>query len=227
MADNSALNDRILTFEPDVQRELVQYVRQWFAPEDDVLQTVRRRTQELDLPEIQIRPEEGQMLQFLAATIGARRILEIGTLAGYSGIWLARALPEGGKLTTLELDPKHAQVAREHFVMARVADRVNLLEGDALDSLARLTNEEPFDMVFIDADKSGYPAYLAWSVEHVRPGGLITAHNAFRQGALIDEHPDEKAAPTRVMLETMARDARLVSTIVPVGDGIAAAVVKG
>jgi len=150
-----SLDDRILTFEPDVQRSLVQYIRQWFAPEDDALQTVRRRTLELGLPEIQIRPEEGQMLQFLAALIGARRILEIGALAGYSGIWLARGLPEGGRLTTLELDPQHAQIAREHFALARVADRVDLIEGEALESLKRLEHEAPFDMVFIDADKGG------------------------------------------------------------------------
>lgn len=221
-----SLNDRILTFEPDVQHRLTQYVRQWFAPEDDVLLTVRRRTAEQGLPVIQIRPEEGQMLHFLAALIGARRILEIGTLAGYSGIWLARGLPADGKLTTLERDPKHAQVAREHFALAGVADRVEVVEGEALRTLARLAQNALFDMVFIDADKESYPDYLAWAVEHVRPGGLITAHNAFRSGHLTDEHPDEKVTGTRRMLETMARHPRLLPTIVPVGDGIAAAMVK-
>jgi caffeoyl-CoA O-methyltransferase len=226
MMTDTPLDDRILTFTPDVQRQLVQYVRQWFAPEDDALRTVRRNTMIQGLPEIQIRPEEGQMLQFLAALIGARRILEIGTLAGYSGIWLARGLPPGGRLITLELDAKHAHIAREHFALAGVADRVEIIEGEARFSLEQLAQTESFDMVFIDADKGGYPAYLAWAVDHVRPGGLITAHNAFRKGQLTDNHPDEKAAPTRVMLETMARHPRLISTIVPVGDGIAAAVVK-
>jgi caffeoyl-CoA O-methyltransferase len=221
-----SLDDRILTFEPDVQRSLTQYVRRWFAPEDDALLTVRRRTAEQGLPVIQIRPEEGQMLQFLAALIGARRILEIGTLAGYSGIWLARGLHADGKLTTLELDPKHAQVAREHFALAGVAGRVEIIEGEALHTLARLAQDEPFDMVFIDADKERYPDYLAWAVEHVRPGGLITAHNAFRSGQLTSEHPDEKVIGTRRMLETMARHPRLLPTIIPVGDGIAAAMVK-
>jgi caffeoyl-CoA O-methyltransferase len=222
----SSLDYRILTFQPDTQRSLVQYVRQWFAPEDEVLQAVRRNTVQQGMPEIQIRPEEGQMLQFLAALIGARRILEIGTLAGYSGIWLARGLHDGGTLTTLEFDPKHARVAREHFRLAGVADRVQIIEGEAHHTLAQMNGAAPFDMVFIDAEKEGYPAYLAWAVEHVRPGGLITVHNAFRSGKLTDEHPDEKAAPTRQMLEMMAHHPRLISTIVPVGDGIAAAMVK-
>jgi caffeoyl-CoA O-methyltransferase len=219
------LDDRIITFEPQVQHSLTRYVRQWFAPEDDALITVRRNTPVQGLPEIQIRPEEGRMLQFLAASVGARRLLEIGTLAGYSGIWLARALPEGGLLTTLELDPHHAEVARAHFRLAGVTERVELIEGDAQNTLARLASREPFDMVFIDADKEGYPYYLAWSLAHVRPGGLITAHNAFRGGDLVGAEPSDGTLGLRRFLETMARHARLVGTIIPVGDGIAAAVV--
>lgn len=155
------LDDRILTFAPDVQRRLTQSIRQWFAPEDRILQTVRTNTVAHGLPEIQIRPEEGQMLQFLAAIIGARRILEIGTLAGYSGIWLARGLPPGGRLVTLELDPRHAQIARQHFALAGVSDRVEIVEGDAAASLERLGQAEPFDMVFIDANKEANSDYLA------------------------------------------------------------------
>ncbi|MBN2303442.1 MAG: O-methyltransferase [Anaerolineae bacterium] len=218
---------RILTFAPDVQRNLTAYVRQWFAPEDDVLRHVRQNTVAQGLPEIQIRPEEGQMLQFLTAAVGARRVLELGTLAGYSGIWLARGLPDGGTLITLEMDPKHARVARDHFALAGVADRVEVIEGVALDTLrGPLADAEPFDMVFIDADKPSYPDYLAWAVEHVRPGGMITAHNAFRSGWLVSADGDAKVQATRQMLEAMAQDDRLVSTIVPVGDGIAAAVVR-
>lgn len=218
------LDDRILTFAPDVQRRLTVYVREWFAPEDEALQIIRANTAARGLPEIQIRPEEGKMLQFLAALIGARRILEIGTLAGYSGIWLARGLPPGGRLITLELDPRHAQVAREHFALAGVADRVEIMEGDAAASLERLARAEPFDMVFIDADKESYPAYLAWALEHVRSGGLITAHNAFRGGHLHDD--DGAARATRQFLETLATHASLISTVIPVGDGLAAALVK-
>ena len=222
----TTINDRILTFDPTIQRGLVQYIRQTFAPEDAVLETVRRNIAERGLPEIQIRPEEGQILQFLAALTGARRILEIGTLAGYSGIWLARGLPEGGQLTTIEFDPKHARIAREHFKLAGVADRVEIVEGEAHHVLVRLAQREPFDMVFIDADKEGYPDYLAWAVEHVRPGGLITLHNAFRGGKLLEPDSDKNAIATRSALATMAQHPHLISTIIPVGDGIAAALVR-
>jgi predicted O-methyltransferase YrrM len=222
----TTIDDRIMTFEPTIQRGLVQYIRQTFAPEDAVLETVRRNIAERDLPEIQIRPEEGQILQFLAALIGARRILEIGTLAGYSGIWLARGLPEGGKLTTIEFDPTHARIAREHFQLAGVADRVEILEGEAHHVLAGLAQQKPFDMAFIDADKESYPDYLAWAVDHVRSGGLITLHNAFRNGKLVEPDSDERAIATRATLATMAQRPNLTSTIIPVGDGIAAALVR-
>lgn len=228
MTDSSSwLDARLLAFEPEVQRGLTRLVRQWFAPEDDALMYVRQHTADEGMPEIQIRPEEGRMLQFLAGLIGARRILEIGTLAGYSGIWLARGLPPGGQLTTLEMDPKHARVAQEHFQRAGVADRVQIVQGDAHATLARWNGVEVFDMVFLDAEKEGYPAYLEWAVNHVRPGGLITAHNAFREGKLLDEDGDGRVDATRQMLEAMARHPRLRSTIVPVGDGIAAAQVTG
>ena len=222
----STVDERIIAFDPDTQRALTRYIRDQFAPEDDALVAVRRTAVAQGLPEISIRPEEGQILQFLAALIGARRILEIGTLAGYSGIWLARGLPTGGRLVTLELDPKHARIASEHFRLAGVADRVEIVEGEAQRALARLDGGAPFDMVFIDADKEGYPAYLAWALRNVRPGGLITAHNAFRGGKLLDNGSDEGGRATLNMLATLASHERLTGTIIPVGDGIAAALVK-
>ncbi len=220
----TAPDDRILTFDPDMQRRLTQFVRDTFAPEDDALRAVRQNTIAQALPVINIRPEEGHMLGFLARLVGARRILEIGTLAGYSGIWLARSLPEDGTLITLEMDPRHARIARQHFALAGVSSRVTIIEGEALHVLNSALKDDTFDMVFIDADKTGYPDYLAWAVAHVRSGGLITAHNAFRSGQLFDDDP--KANPTRAMLDQMAGDGRLISTIVPVGDGLAAAIVK-
>lgn len=220
------LDYRILTFDPEVQRRFTRYIRQTFAHDDDALLRVRQNTIAQGLPEISIRPEEGHILGFLARLIGARRILEIGTLAGYSGIWLARALPEDGQLITLELDPRHAQIAREHFDLAGVGDRVTLIEGDAHHMLAGAgLGDEPFDMVFLDADKEGYLDYLAWSMEHVRPGGLITGHNAFREGKLLETPPDQKSGATLDMLHTLATHPRLMGTIIPVGDGIAAALV--
>jgi caffeoyl-CoA O-methyltransferase len=220
------MDERILTFDPDVQRGLVRYVRATFAPEDDTLHHVRRSTIEHGMPEIQIRPEEGQMLQFLVAAVGARRVLEIGALAGYSGIWLARGLPEDGQLITLEMDAKHAEVARRHFEQAGISDQVEIILGDAHASLQQLAQAEPFDLVFIDAEKEGYPKYLAWALEHVRPGGMITAHNAFRSGRITHPDGDSQVRATRDFLEAMAAHERLVSTIIPVGDGIAAAVVR-
>jgi len=217
------MHDRIITFDPAIQHELTAYIRQWFAAEDDVLHAVRHNTEQGNLPVIQIRPEEGKMLQFLAASIGARRIVEIGTLAGYSGIWLARALPPDGRLFTVEREPRHAALAREHFAMAGVADRIEILEGEAEEVLARLGDDAPFDMVFIDAEKSSYPDYLEWAIEHVRPGGIIAAHNAFRGGQLLAAHPSEGTEELRSFLQSMALDERLLSTIIPVGDGIAAA----
>lgn len=219
-------DERITIFEPDVQRDLTRFVRRVFAPEDEVLRDVREDARRLGLPEINIRPEEGQMLQFLAVAVGARRVLEVGTLAGYSAIWLARALPPGGRLITLELNPHHAHIARENFARADVADRVTVIVGEASDSLARLADEAPFDMMFLDADKVGYPDYLAWGLAHVRPGGLIAAHNAFRGGALVRGEPDESTLAVKAFLETLAGHERLTSTVIPVGDGLAVAVVR-
>ena len=142
------LDDRILTFAPDIQRRLTQTIRQLFAPEDRVLQSVRTNTLAHGMPEIQIRPEEGKMLQFLAALIGARRILEIGTLAGYSGIWLARGVPPGGTLITLELDPRYAQIARQHFALAGVSDRSDHGRRRRRQPGAS-GGGRPFDMVFM------------------------------------------------------------------------------
>jgi predicted O-methyltransferase YrrM len=219
------LDYRILTFEPTLQRDFTRYIRQTFAQDDDVLLEVRQNTIDRGLPQISIRPEEGQLLGFLALLTGARRILEVGALAGYSGIWLARALPDDGQLITLELDPRHAQIAREHFALAGVSERVTLIEGEAHHILTQMEEDEPFDMVFLDADKEGLPDYLAWSVAHTRSGGLITAHNAFQEGRLLNTPPDRSARATLDMLHTMATHPRLTGTIIPVGDGIAAAIV--
>jgi len=226
MSSHTDLLDRILTFDEATQRDLVVFTRRWFAREDDVLVKVRRRTRELGLPEIQIRPEEGQILYFLARMIGARHILEVGTLAGYSTIWLARAVPEDGSVVTLELDPTHAQIAREHFALAGLDDRIEIVEGSAHETLPMLARREPFDMMFIDAEKTGYPAYLAWALDNLPVGALIVGHNAFREGRLLSNTPDAAARATRELLEAMAQDERLLSTIIPVGDGFAVGMIQ-
>lgn len=226
MSSNTDLLDRILTFDDETQRGLTAFTREWYAQEDGILAQVRRRTRDLGLPEIQIRPEEGQILYFLARMIGARNVLEVGTLAGYSTIWLARALPDDGTVVTLEVDPAHARVAREHFALAGLNGRIEIVEGSAHETLPMLARREPFDMMFIDADKTGYPAYLAWALDNLPDGALIVAHNAFRQGKLISDEPDEAALATRELLKAMARDERLLSTIIPVGDGLAVGMIQ-
>jgi len=164
---------------------------------------------------------------------GARRILEIGTLGGYSTIWLGRALPESGCLITLEADPHHANIARTNIARAGLASRVDLIEGAALETLPKLTFEQPFDFVFIDADKPSNPQYLAWALKLSRPGTVIVADNVVRDGALADDHsPDPKVRGVRQFFDAMAANPRLEATAIQtVGtkgyDGFAIAIVGG
>jgi caffeoyl-CoA O-methyltransferase len=211
-------NDRILS-------QLDDYVINLFAQEDEALRWIQAEADRNDLPQISIRAHEGRMLQVLMRAVGARKVIEIGALAGYSGVWLARALPAGGKLFTLEKSSKHAQVSRASFEQAGVADRIELIEGSALDSLKKLINQGPFDFIFIDADKANYANYLAWGVENIRPGGMIAAHNAFRGGRVITPESDDDKGMA-AFNEALARDPRLDATIIGVGDGMAVALRK-
>lgn len=204
----------------NITPELEQYVADLFAPEDDALRWIQTHAEQNALPAISIKAHEGRLLQFLLVAIGAKTVVEIGTLAGYSGTWIARALPAEGKLYTLEKSSKHAAVARASFDHAGVANRVEVIEGAALGSLKKLTNRAPFDAVFIDADKGGYPDYFAWAVEHVRPGGLIAAHNALRHGRIVAPESDDDRAMD-AFNRAFAADGRLFSTIIMAGDGMA------
>ena len=164
---------------------------------------------------------------------GARRVLEIGTLGGYSTIWMARALPAGGQIITLELDPHHAEVARANLLNAGVLDRVDLRVGPALDTLKSLVaaNAAPFDLIFIDADKAGYPAYLEWSLKLSHPGTVIVADNVVRDGKVIDpESADPNIQGVRRFTDLLAAEPRLSATVLQtVGskgyDGFAIAIV--
>lgn len=141
------------------------------------------------MPSIQLGISESKLLTLLMHTIGARKVVEIGTLAGYSALRLARGLAPGGRLWTLELEPAYAQVARENLAAAGVSDRVEVVVGPALDSLPRLAEHAPFDAVFLDADKQGYPAYARWAHTHLRPGGLLIGDNAYYFGGLLGDSP--------------------------------------
>jgi predicted O-methyltransferase YrrM len=210
------------------------YVGGLLAPHDDALDAALAAAEEAGLPAIQVSPPQGKLLYLLAKAIGASRALEFGTLGGYSAIWLARALPDGGLLTTLEADPKHAEVAIASIERAGLADRVDLRRGPALEALPQLAEEGagPFDFVFIDADKANTPDYFAWSLEHTRPGGLIVADNVIRDGALIDESNEEPAiAAQRRFHEMLAAEPRVeATTIQTVGvkgfDGFSLVLVK-
>ena len=207
--------------------QLSQYITDTFAVQDEALRRVYADTPRQGLPAISVKPEEGRFLQWMARACSARKAVEIGTLGGYSGIWIARGLLPGGTLITLEREPSHAAVAREHFQAAGLADRVEIRIGDARQSLRRLAAEGPFDFVFIDAEKADYDAYWDWALSNLRPGGIIAAHNAFRHGAILD--PGDRAAATeavRVFNRRVAAESRVISTIFPGGDGMLVAVKK-
>jgi predicted O-methyltransferase YrrM len=168
----------------DVWTAVDRYIAERFIPEDAALDQALRESARAGLPSIAVSAAQGKWLYLLARAIGARRILEIGTLGGYSAIWLARALPTGGRLTTLELDAAHAEVARRNFVRAGLGDAIEIRLGPALQTLPMLRG--PFDLIFIDADKPGYAEYFGWAVQLARPGTLIIADNVVRNGAIVD-----------------------------------------
>jgi predicted O-methyltransferase YrrM len=212
-----------------------EYVSGLLAPHDEALEKALEASAAAGLPDIQVSPPQAKMLALLAETIGAKTILEFGTLGGYSTIWLARALADGGRLITLEADPGHAEVARENIARAGLSGVVDLRVGPALDALPQLEAEGagPFDLVFIDADKVHTPDYFAWAVEHSRPGSLIVADNVVRGGRLADPGSKDPAIQAqRRLQEAIADDDRIsATTIQTVGvkghDGFTLARVSG
>jgi predicted O-methyltransferase YrrM len=172
-----------------------RYFTDLLVPPDPALAAALAASAAAGLPPIQVSPPQGRLLELLARAQGARAILEIGTLGGYSTIWLARALPAGGRLVTLEVDPKHAAVARANFARAGLDGAIELRLGPAIDTLPRLAAEGagPFDLIFIDADKTGYPDYFTWALRLARRGSLIIADNIVRQGAVADAASSDAA----------------------------------
>jgi len=186
-------------------------------------EAARATARDAGLPDIHVSPAIGKHLHLLARAIGATRVLEIGTLAGYSTIWLAGALPPDGRVTTLEIDPKHAELAGANLRHASLADRVEILVAPALESLVCLVRQresggrDPFDLVFIDADKENIPAYVAHALALTRPGSLILVDNVLRQGRVIDETcTDADVLAVRTLLDSLSRDPRLSASVLQI-----------
>jgi caffeoyl-CoA O-methyltransferase len=200
---------------------LEEYLSQRYWTEDDLLREVRADLAERG-PLIQVSAEAGRLLALLVRAAGATHVLEVGTLFGYSGIWMARQLPPGGHLDTIEIDPMHADAAEHWFERAGLADRVTVHRGAGLDVLRGLTG--PYDVAFVDADKKTYPEYIRLSLERLRPGGIVAADNAIRGGRIVQAGIDADMDGTRAMHDLLAGDESLVATTLPVGDGLAVAV---
>lgn len=201
-----------------MDHEVWTKVDQWFDERlvgaDPVLEAAVEATRAAGIPEIQVSPTQGKFLMLLAAAVGARSVLEVGTLAGYSTIWLARGLAAGGRVVTLERNEKHAEIARSNLQRAGVADRSQVRVGDAVDSLKQLIAERAdFDLVFIDADKKGYPAYLTAALQLTHTGSVIVADNVVRDGRVLDEATsDADLRGIRRFIEMLAAEPRLLST---------------
>lgn len=193
------------------------YVTGLLVTEDRGLTAAREASEAAGLPPIAVSPPQGKLLHLLARMSGARRILEIGTLGGYSTIWLARALPADGRVVTLELEAKHAAVARGNFARAGVAERIDVRVGRAAGTLEQLAAEgaEPFDFIFIDADKAGIPEYFEWALKLARPGTAIVVDNVVRKGALADaDTTDEGVRGVRRFHALLAKETRVSATTI-------------
>jgi predicted O-methyltransferase YrrM len=202
------------------------YIAGLFGAEDEVLASLREEADRTGLPPIAISADEGRLLQVLLTSIQARRVLEVGTLGGYSAICMARALPPHGEVLSIEIDEKHAAFARRYIDRANLKARVTVRIGRALDVLPSLDGEK-FDAIFLDADKEPLPTYFEWALRLVRPGGLIIGDNALWGGRVYDAaEDDDRTRGVREFNHRMATDPRVLGIIVPTHDGVAVAVVK-
>jgi predicted O-methyltransferase YrrM len=205
-----------------------QYLRELFHKDDDDLARLQTEAAAAGLPSISIGPEQGKFLQLLIQLSGARKVLEIGVLGGYSGAWIARALPADGKLIGLELERRHADFALDQWRRMGLADRVEVRVGAAIELLPGLADEAPFDLVFIDADKNNYPGYLEYALRYSRAGTIILGDNVSMGGSVVDPARQESdwVQGMRKFASNLSQDERLVSTVVPYSDGLAMAVVR-
>jgi len=215
--------------------EVDRYFGELFASQDEALEAVLRANAAAGLPSYDVSPVQGKLLQLFIKLTSTRRVLEVGTLGGYSTIWMARALPQDGRIVTLEFNPHHAAVARANFERAGVAEKIELHTGAALDLFPRIAAQgpDPFDLIFIDADKPNNPGYLAWALRLSKAGTLIIGDNVVREGAIADaKSTDPNVQGVRQFLELTAREPRLSATAIQtVGlkgyDGFSIAVVSG
>ncbi len=211
-----------------------EYISNLLAPVDDELGHAERATHAAGMPMINISPVQGKFLQVLAKMCNAKKILELGTLGGYSTIWLARAIPDDGEVITIEADPGYAEVARKNFEFAELHNKIDIRVGKALDVLPEIEKERlaPFDLIFIDADKPPYPEYFQWAIKLARPGSIIIADNVIREGAVLDENStDEKVQGVRRLNQWLSGNKAVTATILQnVGikeyDGMVVAVVN-
>ena len=206
-------------FNEQLAIEIDQYIEALLNPPDVALLHNLKDAESSGLPTINVSPNEGKLLYLMAKMAGAKRVLEIGTLGGYSATWLARAVPVGGKVITLELDEKHAEVARKNLDRAGVADRVEVRVGRAAETLRQMIEQHaaPFDLIFIDADKASYVEYLDLSLRLAHTGTVILADNLLRNGRVLEDRPaDESARGAKAFNDALAVHPRLESIILPI-----------
>ena len=201
----------------EIWSQVDHYLADLFTPPDPLLDAVLASSAAAGLPEIQVPPHQGKLLQLMAQMCGAKRILELGTLGGYSTIWMARALPPDGKMVTLEYEPAHAAVAKANFERAGLSSKIDLRVGAALATLPQLEADGsgPFDLIFLDADKENYPNYLSWCLKLSHPGTIFIADNIVRNGAVIDpDSSDPRVQGVREFNALVAQESRLCATAI-------------
>jgi predicted O-methyltransferase YrrM len=205
--------------------KLYSYIIDTFVEEDDILKQIVLDTEAKNIPLIQISPDNGKFLYLLIKMIRAKRVLEIGALAGYSTIWMARALPGDGKITTLEISEKHAEEASSNYKIAGLEGKIELMFGSAMDLLDKLQNEK-FDLAFIDADKENSSNYFDKVIGCMNPGGIIACDNTLKHGKVVEENPDDGTKGILNYNKKVASDPRVESLLVSISDGLTISLVK-
>lgn len=210
----------------------LNFLEEVFQPEDSILKSIRKNSDESGLPHIHVGPFDGLHLEILTKALNAKRIVEIGTLGGYSGTCLLRGAGQDAKLYTFEMSSKNADVARKNFQMAGVLNQVEIFEGPAIENLHKIEKHGTFDLVFIDADKNGYPSYLDWAYINLKKGGVVLGDNTLgwgmvaRTSEIVDERERKQVLSLKKFNELCARDGRFRATMLPTGEGLTMAVKK-